>query len=173
MRLQTKRSFNMSQTSSSLRHAASLSQLRAAHLFWKHLPLLRHNVKHQNQSEPSTDPATPVWEIVSGLLKWYQCSGDGWKLQEESVKLNCWQPESQYISRSSKWLLFLLDIPGVGSWIVNTHCMTLSQLQFLPLCRQQSRAPPSHHPPTRLGDRWTAAFVLQVAVGELAAFACL
>lgn len=115
----------------------------AAHLFWKHLSLLWHDVKHQNQSEPSIDPAAPVWEIVSGLLKWYQCSGDGWKLQEESVELNCWQPESQYISRSSKWLLFLLDIPSVGSWIVNTHCTTLSQLQFfLPLCKQENRGPP-------------------------------
>lgn len=100
-------------------------------MFWKHLSLL-YNVKHQNQSKQLIAPTASVWVIASRLLKRYQCSGDGWKLQEESVELNCWQQESQYISRSSNWLLFLHDIPTVLSWIVNTHCLTLSQLHFPP-----------------------------------------
>lgn len=104
----------------------------ATRLFWKRLSVLAHNVEHHNQSKHSIDPAASVREIVSRLLKRNRCSGDGWKLQEESGELNCWQQESQYISRSSKWLLFLLDIPSVLSWIVNTHCLTLSQLHSFP-----------------------------------------
>lgn len=85
----------------------------ATRVFWKHLSLLSYNVKHQNQSKQLIASTASVWVILSRLLKRYQCSGDGWKLQEESVELNCWQQESQYISRSSNWLLFLHDIPTV------------------------------------------------------------
>lgn len=101
--------------------------------FWKHPSLSGHNVKHQNQSKPAID-AAPVWQIseqafemVSLQWRWLKITG------RQSAELNCWQPESKYISRSSNWLLFLLDIPGVRSWIVNTHCMILSQLGFFPL----------------------------------------
>lgn len=89
--------------------------------------LTMYNIK--TRANKLIGPTASVWVIVSRLLKWYQCSGDGWKLQEESVELNCWQQESQYISRSN-WLLFLHDIPTVLSWIVSTHCLTLSRLHF-------------------------------------------
>lgn len=80
----------------------------------------------------SIAPAASAWAIASRLLKWYQCSGEGWKLQEENVELNCWQQESQYISRSSDRLLVLHDIPTPLSWIVSTHCLTLSWAHFSP-----------------------------------------
>lgn len=130
-------------------------------MFWKHLSLLSYNVKHQNPNKQLIVPAASVWVIVSRLLKRYQCSGDGWKLQEQSVELNCWQQESQYISRSSNWLLFLHDMPTVLSWIVNTHCLTVSQLHFFPLCRQENCAP------TRLWDRWNSCLWLAGCGGEL------
>lgn len=100
-------------------------------MFWKHLSLLSYNVKHQNQSKQLTAPTASLWVIVRRLLKWYQCSGDGWKLQEESVELNCWQQESQYISRSSSRLLVRRDDPTVLTRIVNTHCLKFSLLHFL------------------------------------------
>ena len=76
-------------------------------MFWKQLSLLSYNKKkqHLNQSKRLTAATALARVIVSRLLKWYECSGDGWKLQEERVELNCWQQESQYISPFSNRLL--------------------------------------------------------------------
>lgn len=99
------------------------------------------------------------------LLKWYQCSGDGWKLQEESVELNCWQQESQYISRSSSRLLVRRDDPSVLTRIVNTHwrfhCYIFFLSSFFFFHMGENCAP------TRLSSRWNSCIWLAGCGGEL------
>lgn len=94
-------------------HYFSMQHLKvgwAAPLFLKTSVFVRTQCNTSYQSEPTID-VVPVWEISEQAFEMLSLRWRWLKITErESAELNCWQPESKYISRSSNWLLFLLDI---------------------------------------------------------------